>query len=91
MAMALAFPESEFVGVDLSPKQIATAHHTAHALGLTNVRGRFNGIDAFTFIAWDQTVGTIGSTATTAGAGTGTSAFSGTSASAQVTVLTTPG
>jgi cyclopropane fatty-acyl-phospholipid synthase-like methyltransferase/methyltransferase-like protein len=38
MAMALAFPDSEFVGVDLSPKQIATAHHTAHALGLTNVR-----------------------------------------------------
>lgn len=38
MAMALAFPKSEFVGVDLSPKQIATAHHTAHALGLMNVR-----------------------------------------------------
>ena len=38
MAMALAFPESEFVGVDLSPKQIATARDTARALGLTNVR-----------------------------------------------------
>lgn len=38
MAMALAFPESEFIGVDLSPKQIATARATAHALGLTNVR-----------------------------------------------------
>ena len=38
MAMALAFPESEFVGVDLSPKQIATARDTARAVGLTNVR-----------------------------------------------------
>ena len=38
MAMALAFPESEFVGVDLSPKQIATGRDTAHALGLANVR-----------------------------------------------------
>ena len=38
MAMALAFPESEFVGVDLSPKQIATARDTARALGLANVR-----------------------------------------------------
>ena len=38
MAMALAFPESEFVGVDLSPKQIATARETARAVGLTNVR-----------------------------------------------------
>lgn len=38
MAMALAFPESEFVGIDLSPKQIATANHTASAVGLTNVR-----------------------------------------------------
>lgn len=38
MAMALAFPESEFIGVDLSPKQIATARDTARAVGLTNVR-----------------------------------------------------
>ena len=38
MAMALAFPESEFVGVDLSPKQIAAARDTARAVGLTNVR-----------------------------------------------------
>lgn len=38
MAMALAFPESEFVGVDLSPRQIATARDTARAVGLTNVR-----------------------------------------------------
>lgn len=38
MAMALAFPESDFVGIDLSPKQIATARDTAGALGLTNVR-----------------------------------------------------
>ena len=38
MAMALAFPGSEFVGVDLSPKQIATAGDTARALGLTNTR-----------------------------------------------------
>jgi cyclopropane fatty-acyl-phospholipid synthase-like methyltransferase/methyltransferase-like protein len=38
MAMALAFPESEFVGVDLSPKQIGTARDTARAIGLTNVR-----------------------------------------------------
>ena len=38
MAMALVFPESEFVGVDLSPKQIATARNTARALDLTNVR-----------------------------------------------------
>ena len=38
MAMALAFPESEFVGIDLSPKQIATARDAARAVGLTNVR-----------------------------------------------------
>src|SRR5690348_816245 len=38
MAMALAFPESDFVGIDLSPKQIATARDTARAVGLTNVR-----------------------------------------------------
>lgn len=38
MAMALAFPESEFVGVDLSPKQIATARDTARAIGLRNAR-----------------------------------------------------
>src|SRR4029079_6404087 len=38
MAMALAFPESEFVGVDLSPKQITTARDTARTVGLTNAR-----------------------------------------------------
>ena len=38
MAMALAFPESEFIGVDLSPKQIATARDTARTVGLRNVR-----------------------------------------------------
>jgi SAM-dependent methyltransferase/methyltransferase-like protein len=35
--MALAFPESEFVGVDLSPKQIGRGRETAAALGLTNL------------------------------------------------------
>ena len=38
MAMALAFPESEFVGVDLSPKQIAAARDTTRTLELPNVR-----------------------------------------------------
>ena len=38
MAMALAFPESEFVGADLSPKQIATARDASRAVGLTNIR-----------------------------------------------------
>ena len=38
MAAALALPESDFVGIDLSPRQIATARETARVLELTNVR-----------------------------------------------------
>ena len=38
LAMALAFPESTFVGVDLSPRQIAAARSTAREIGADNVR-----------------------------------------------------
>lgn len=38
LALAQMFPESEFVGVDLSAKQIAGARKVASAAGLTNVR-----------------------------------------------------
>jgi len=36
--MAVAMPEAEFVGVDLSPVQIAQGLQTIKALGLTNIR-----------------------------------------------------
>src|SRR5947209_2271282 len=35
--MAATLPESHFVGIDLSPVQIAAAESVAQALGLTNV------------------------------------------------------
>lgn len=38
LAMALAFPESTFVGVDLSPRQIAAARSAAREIGVDNVR-----------------------------------------------------
>ena len=38
LAMALAFPESSFVGVDLSPRQIAAATAAAREIGADNVR-----------------------------------------------------
>lgn len=38
LAMALAFPGSSFVGVDLSPRQIAAARMTARELRIDNVR-----------------------------------------------------
>lgn len=38
LAMALAFPESQFVGVDLSPRQIAAAQSAAREIGVENVR-----------------------------------------------------
>lgn len=38
VGMALALPESEFVGVDLSPDAIATARALVVATGVTNVR-----------------------------------------------------
>jgi cyclopropane fatty-acyl-phospholipid synthase-like methyltransferase len=37
LPMAATLPHSEFVGLDLSPRQIAGARETADALGLTNV------------------------------------------------------
>jgi hypothetical protein len=46
----------------------------------------FNGASALTFRAWDQSSGTNGGTANTAGAGTGTSAFSANSADGQIIV-----
>ena len=38
LSMALTFPESTFVGVDLSPRQIASARAAAQAIGVDNVR-----------------------------------------------------
>lgn len=38
LAMALAFPESSFIGVDLSPRQIAAARIAAREIGLENVQ-----------------------------------------------------
>ena len=38
VSMAVTLPESSFVGVDLSPRQIETARDAAAALGLANVR-----------------------------------------------------
>jgi cyclopropane fatty-acyl-phospholipid synthase-like methyltransferase/methyltransferase-like protein len=38
LAMAIAFPESSFVGIDLSPRQIATARSAARTIGVENVR-----------------------------------------------------
>lgn len=38
LAMALAFPESRCVGIDLSPRQIASARETARAIGVPNAR-----------------------------------------------------
>jgi SAM-dependent methyltransferase len=38
MAMALVFPESRFVGVDLSPRQIASGRANARQVGLDNVQ-----------------------------------------------------
>jgi SAM-dependent methyltransferase len=38
LAMALAFPESRCLGIDLSPRQIASARETARAIGVQNVR-----------------------------------------------------
>jgi tRNA G46 methylase TrmB len=35
--LSLALPEALFVGIDISPRQIAAAHSTAKALDLTNV------------------------------------------------------
>src|SRR5262249_48550986 len=40
LPMALAFPDSTFVGVELSPRQVAEGRATAAALGLTNVELR---------------------------------------------------
>ena len=37
LAMALAFPDSQFFGVDLSPRQIAAATSTAREIGVDNV------------------------------------------------------
>jgi methyltransferase-like protein/predicted O-methyltransferase YrrM len=37
LALALALPEARFVGIDLSPRQIAAARSTAAVLGLKNV------------------------------------------------------
>jgi methyltransferase-like protein/trans-aconitate methyltransferase len=38
LSMALTFPESSFVGVDLSPRQIAAARNAAETIGVDNVR-----------------------------------------------------
>src|SRR5690242_12916038 len=38
LAMAVAMPESTFVGIDLSPRQIDSARGAAYSLGLDNVR-----------------------------------------------------
>lgn len=37
MPMACALPRSRFVGIDLSPRQIATGHDVQHKLGVTNL------------------------------------------------------
>ncbi|WP_349369674.1 DUF4347 domain-containing protein [Salinarimonas sp.] len=46
----------------------------------------FNGTATFAFRAWDQSTGTNGGTADTTGAGTGSSAFSGATDTASITV-----
>ncbi|HEV8233960.1 MAG TPA: class I SAM-dependent methyltransferase, partial [Gemmatimonadaceae bacterium] len=38
LSMAVTFPGSTFVGVDLSPRQIASARAAAQAIGVDNVR-----------------------------------------------------
>jgi methyltransferase-like protein/cyclopropane fatty-acyl-phospholipid synthase-like methyltransferase len=42
--MALGLPESRFVGIDLSPKQIAIGQNTVDALGLSNIELRTKSI-----------------------------------------------
>lgn len=54
LAMALAFPESSFVGVDLSPRQIAAARSAAAAIGLENVR-----FESMSITAIDDSFGTF--------------------------------
>jgi SAM-dependent methyltransferase len=50
--MAVALPESRFVGVDLSPAQVAAGRATIEALGLANVR-----LEACSITDLDDTLG----------------------------------
>jgi SAM-dependent methyltransferase/methyltransferase-like protein len=54
LAMALAFPESSFVGVDLSPRQIAAARSAAREIGVDNVR-----FESMSITDIDETFGTF--------------------------------
>lgn len=52
LAMAVAFPESTFVGIDLSPKQIEAARAAAKVVGVDNVR-----FDAMSIADVDESFG----------------------------------
>lgn len=54
LAMALALPRSSFVGVDLSPRQIAAARTTAEIIGVENVR-----FEAMSIADIDDSLGTF--------------------------------
>jgi methyltransferase-like protein/SAM-dependent methyltransferase len=54
LAMALALPESTFVGVDLSPRQIESARAAARTIGVENVR-----FEAMSIADIDETFGTF--------------------------------
>ncbi|HEY2377828.1 MAG TPA: class I SAM-dependent methyltransferase [Gemmatimonadaceae bacterium] len=54
LSMALAFPESNFVGIDLSPRQIESARAAARTIGLENVR-----FEAMSVMDVDEDFGTF--------------------------------
>jgi methyltransferase-like protein len=54
LAMSLAFPESRFVGVDLSPRQIGAARSAAREIGVENVR-----FEALSIADIDESFGTF--------------------------------
>jgi SAM-dependent methyltransferase len=54
LSMALSLPESTFVGIDLSPRQIASARNAAKTLGVSNVQ-----FEAMSITDVDESFGTF--------------------------------